>query len=95
MLDDISGVKKWEKVNTGLMKMYIAEVLGKLPIMQHFLFGRIIAFQGSATDDITEGEMKHVHAFGQTRPLCCTIRVPSAIAVGASESNTTKIIPSD
>ncbi|KAE9593137.1 putative peptidylprolyl isomerase [Lupinus albus] len=44
-LDDyqfLPGVPNWNKVNTGLLKMYKAEVLEKVPIMQHFLFGSII-----------------------------------------------------
>ncbi|KAI8895941.1 hypothetical protein BC833DRAFT_130050 [Globomyces pollinis-pini] len=85
MLDDISGVKKWEKVNSGMFKMYRAEVLNKLPVMQHFLFGSLIPFVGSASEMDLSEEQEHVHAFGQERPLCCTIRVPSLVATKQSQ----------
>ncbi|KAE8728304.1 EXORDIUM like 2 [Hibiscus syriacus] len=42
LLDDISAVPHWKKVNGGMLKMYKAEVLEKVPIMQHFLFGWLI-----------------------------------------------------
>ncbi|PVU94741.1 hypothetical protein BB561_002294 [Smittium simulii] len=43
-LYDVSGVHTWEKVNSGLLKMYKAEVLVKFPIIQHTLFGSLFSF---------------------------------------------------
>jgi serine/threonine-protein phosphatase 2A activator len=71
------------------MKMYKTEVLGKLPIMQHFLFGSFIMFEGSAKTEMGHEDVghAHVHSFGQEYPGCCSIRVPSSIAVGATEKS--------
>ena len=47
ILNDISGVASWEKVQTGLMRMFISEILCKVPIMRHLKFGSILPFQNS------------------------------------------------
>ena len=44
MLNDISGVPSWEKVATGLLKMFQAEVAGKLPVIKHLRFGSLVSF---------------------------------------------------
>lgn len=45
MLNDISAVPSWEKVSQGLVKMYLAEVIGKHPVIKHLKFGSILAFE--------------------------------------------------
>ncbi|KAI8324740.1 Phosphotyrosyl phosphatase activator [Martensiomyces pterosporus] len=96
MIDDISGAKTWEKVNVGLIKMFRAEVLGKLPVMQHFMFGSLVSFDGGSMSsevahkaDESEHDCNghsHVYAFGQEFPECCGIKVPSAIAAAAAKA---------
>ncbi|KAI6143675.1 hypothetical protein BKA82DRAFT_4182332 [Pisolithus tinctorius] len=39
---DVSAIKTWEKISAGMTKTYAAEVLGKLPVIQHSLFGSIL-----------------------------------------------------
>eukprot|EP00931_Biecheleriopsis_adriatica_P049197 TRINITY_DN28453_c0_g1_i1.p1 TRINITY_DN28453_c0_g1~~TRINITY_DN28453_c0_g1_i1.p1 ORF type:complete len:355 (-),score=80.02 TRINITY_DN28453_c0_g1_i1:55-1119(-) len=48
MLYDISSVPDWQKTQNGLMKMFRAEVLGKYPVIQHFLFGPTIPWPGDS-----------------------------------------------
>lgn len=91
MLDDISSAKSWQKVEDGMKKMFVKEIIGKLPIMQHFLFGSLIpAAEGMGQLDpetlrIQAERMSHVKEHGHEPDYwgdCCGIKVPSTVAAG-------------
>ena len=44
LLNDISAVPMWEKVQQGLLKMFLAEVIGKHPVIKHLKFGSLLNF---------------------------------------------------
>lgn len=44
ILNDISAVPNWGKVTQGLLKMFQAEVVGKLPVIKHLKFGSLLSF---------------------------------------------------
>ncbi|KAH8833726.1 Phosphotyrosyl phosphatase activator [Flagelloscypha sp. PMI_526] len=80
MLDDISAVKTWDKVNSGMIKMYVAEVMNKLPVAQHFLFGSLLPYDGPPPPISAETDSHgHIHTNG-TWADCCGIPVPSGFA---------------
>ncbi|QLG70669.1 hypothetical protein HG535_0A06110 [Zygotorulaspora mrakii] len=104
MLDDISGVRRWAKVAGGMVKMYEAEVLGKLPIMQHFLFGEFLPcpegvspLRDHSHDDDEGVDCCHVHDHSRINTWgdCCGIKVPSAIAATQMNKKNHKPIPFD
>lgn len=92
MLDDISAAKNWGKVDAGMRRMFLNEVLAKLPVAQHFLFGSLLPAAPEMSQDaeakvsdeeageveVTVGDVKHKHSAGSWGD-CCGIKVPSAI----------------
>jgi serine/threonine-protein phosphatase 2A activator len=94
MLDDISSAKSWAKIEVGMRRMFVAEVLNKLPVMQHFLFGSLVpALEGMSTEDeagLAGNETPSHGSNGQDgigHPHqhngwgdCCGVKVPSSIA---------------
>lgn len=100
MLDDILSAKSWAKIKEGMIKMYKAEVLGKLPIIQHFMFGNIIRCPDEVPEhtDEDDSECGHVHNHNplDTRNTwgdCCGIKIPSAIAASQMIERTQKARP--
>ena len=84
--------------------MYPAEVLNKLPVVQHFLFGSILSYDGPARP-AAENEMRdeehqgHGHVHGDLGGVgqrevgwgdCCGIPVPSAFAAARAEQDKLK-----
>jgi serine/threonine-protein phosphatase 2A activator len=101
MLDDISSSKNWAKIEAGMRKMFLAEVLGKLPVAQHFLFGSLLpAAEGMSEDaeskiddeqvgeyEVTVDGMKHIHSANSWGD-CCGIKVPSALGANLEARKT-------
>lgn len=74
--------------------MYLAEVLNKLPVIQHFLFGSILAYDGPLTPTVDTNSGGEHWGHAHTLPNggremgwgdCCGIPVPSAFAAAGQE----------
>ncbi|KAK4701429.1 serine/threonine-protein phosphatase 2A activator, partial [Phenoliferia sp. Uapishka_3] len=86
-------VKTWDKVNSGMLKMYKAEVLAKLPVAQHFLFGSLLPYpdvRGTEDEEnvneagVSVDEHGHLHVRGEGFGDCCGIPIPSAFAAAGA-----------
>ncbi|KAG7196659.1 hypothetical protein KM043_015996 [Ampulex compressa] len=58
---NVSAVSSWAKVNSGLIKMYKAEVLSKFPVIQHVLFGSLLPIKPASTGQTGRGSRASQH----------------------------------
>ena len=86
LLHDISGVGEWRKVNTGLVKMYHAEVLHKFVVVQHFLFGRLLPFDAAEAAPATLGAGASAGAGAGGAAAAVAAVVAAAPPMASSES---------
>ncbi|KAJ4377944.1 Serine/threonine-protein phosphatase 2A activator 1 [Neocucurbitaria cava] len=76
ILYDISGVKAgWAKINKGMIKMYNAEVLSKYPVVQHFPFGSLFAWE---KDPKAKAIQASVHTSSQPKSSTPSSTAPTA-----------------
>lgn len=86
-----------------MLKMYRVEVLGKLPVIQHFLFGSILPWDGpllpsQLSESEDDAHWGHAHAHGDLGAAgqrevgwgdCCGIPVPSVFGAAQAEHGKT------
>lgn len=86
MLNDISQLPTWQKVATGLLRLYEGEVLSKRQVVQHFVFGNIFKATWTPSQMPREAPTETFRSAGNVAPMA---RAPWA----DEDSTTTSAMP--
>lgn len=84
ILNDIAELPSWGKVNEGLAKMYKAEVLGKLPVIQHLVFGSLFPSTWTASRPPAPSETS-VHLFATSHGVSKATEAADAAAAASEQ----------
>jgi len=89
MLHDISGMTDWMKVCAGLLRLFQGEVLFKLPVVQHLIFGSLLSMDPLPTatpPTATAPEKTATTATTLTAATAATASTAVATATTATDS---------
>lgn len=87
MLNDISMIESWSKVSSGLLRLYEGEVLGKLPVVQHFVFGKMFEANWSPSQaPPTAPRQNFINGIGGDECVA-----PGAVASGADAGKSSQL----
>ncbi|KAJ7432308.1 serine/threonine-protein phosphatase 2A activator 1 [Mycena galericulata] len=78
-----TGVPNWGKVNSGLFKMYEAEVLGKRVVVQHIPLGGLLQWDAAAPAQKEAQPSPAVGAAGATRAPWASSAAPQSAGVSS------------
>jgi Phosphotyrosyl phosphate activator (PTPA) protein len=87
MLNDISQLQSWQKVASGLLKLFEGEVLSKRQVVQHLVFKNIFAADWTPSEAPRETPTQNFRSPGALGPM---VRAPWADEPNASGMAPTK-----
>jgi len=88
LLNDISAVPYWFKVKSGLLKMYQDDVLKKLPVIQHFLFGSVLTVDLQPVDADANGQSEEAEILKRKQALIAKLNAKNPKFQSANRNGT-------
>jgi len=88
LLNDISAVPYWVKVKSGLLKMYQDDVLKKLPVIQHFLFGSVLTIDLPPVDHDAESQNEKAEILRRKQALIAKLNAKNPKFQSANKAST-------